>query len=100
MTDLKMQLHRGACRKNFPVELNRMRFAFLHACPSCGAAYRISEKEAIRAHRLLEQIERVRKCSCCTSGKAMPSSGGTRFGRCSDLPIFPAVIADDLCKAV
>ncbi|MGD0229328.1 MAG: hypothetical protein ABSC19_03080 [Syntrophorhabdales bacterium] len=39
------------------MELAKMRTGFTHPCPSCGLARRISEKEAIRAHRRLDELE-------------------------------------------
>jgi len=49
------------CGAGFPVELSRMRLNYPNHCPSCGSPCEISVDEAIRAHRLLERLESMRR---------------------------------------
>jgi hypothetical protein len=49
------------CGAGFPVELSRMRLNYTNYCPSCGNPYEISVDQAIRAHRLLERLESMKR---------------------------------------
>ena len=100
METLKGNLQCSACQKKFPVELARMRFNFKHACPFCGSIYTISEQEALRAHRMLDEIERMRKCADCVSGRGLFLDASRRFSGRSCFSTFSAVIGNDLCEAV
>ncbi len=100
MEILRGTLQCGVCQKKFPVELARMRFNFRHACPFCGSMYAISEKEALQAHRALDEMEHMRKCAGCVSGRAAPSGASARLLKCSCFSTFSPVIGDVLCEAV
>ena len=100
MEILRSDLQCMACQKKFPVELARMRFNFQHACPFCGAVYTISEQEALKAHRALDEMEHMRKCAGCVSGRSSTRSVSARFLKCSCFSTFSAVIGNDLCEAV
>jgi predicted Zn finger-like uncharacterized protein len=45
------------CGTRFRVELHKMRVNAPIPCPSCGFLWSVTEAQAIRAHRLLEQLE-------------------------------------------
>jgi len=100
MEMLSGTLQCGVCEKKFPVELARMRFNFQHTCPFCGTVYTVSEEEALRAHRALDEMEHMRKCAGCVSGRAAPLGAGARLLKCSCFSTFSAVIGNDLCEAV
>lgn len=100
MADLKTELRCRACERSFSVELTTMRFNFQHTCPFCGSAYRVSEEEAIRAHRALDEIEHMRKCAWCVTGRAAPLEASARLGKCFYFSAFPAVIGNDVCEVI
>ena len=95
MESLKADVQCSTCEKSFSVDLNKMRLNYQHTCPFCGAPYRVSEKEAIRAHRALDGIEHMRKCACCVSGRdAALTVSAQLMKRLSS----SAVIGNDLCE--
>lgn len=57
MADYTLNVGCTACGGMLTVELRRMRLNLPNACPGCGSWHRISEDEAIKAHRLLEELE-------------------------------------------
>ncbi len=59
--DFKGELRCSTCGRPFSVELARIRFHLTHACPFCGAVYVVSEHQAIRAHRALDEFEHMAK---------------------------------------
>jgi predicted RNA-binding Zn-ribbon protein involved in translation (DUF1610 family) len=59
--DFKGELRCSACGRPFSVELARIRYRFAHACPFCGDEYVVSENQAIRAHRALDELEHMAK---------------------------------------
>ena len=69
--DFKGELRCNMCGRDFSVELARIRFRVKHPCPFCGAEYVVSESQAIRAHRALDELEHRAK------GVELPSTGGT-----------------------
>lgn len=100
MEILDTNLRCGACRASFSVRLSMMRLNFRHACPFCGSAYSISEEEAIQAHRALDEIEHIRKCTCCVYGGSASLDASARLGKCFNVSAFPAIVGNDLCEAV
>ena len=58
MADLTATLICAACSRSYGVELRRMRLNLEHPCPGCGCTNKITEDQAIKAHRLLEELER------------------------------------------
>jgi hypothetical protein len=100
MEILDTDLRCSACRSSFTVRISTMRLNFRHACPFCGSVYSISEEEAIRAHRTLDEIERMRKCECCVSGRGTLLDASARLGKCFNVSAFPAIVGNDLCEAV
>jgi len=64
------------CGSGFRVELSRMRLNYPNVCPSCGSPYEISSDQAIKAHRLLEKLESMKR----VTGPAGPAhTGEDRF---------------------
>jgi len=61
MMDFKGELRCHACGSLFSVQLAKMRFRVKHPCPSCGAEYAVSERQAIKAHRTLDELEHIAK---------------------------------------
>lgn len=61
MDKLTNELQCPQCGARFPVELGRMRVNVPNSCPSCGFECRISEDQAIKAHRFLERLEYGKK---------------------------------------
>jgi DNA-directed RNA polymerase subunit RPC12/RpoP len=57
MADCTLNLECTGCGASFLVELRSMRVNLRNACPACGFRQSISEDEAIKAHRLLEELE-------------------------------------------
>jgi hypothetical protein len=47
----------NVCHTSFKVELVRMRLNFAHVCPACRTFQKVSQDQAIIAHRLLDKIE-------------------------------------------
>ena|SRR5271157_4907634 len=95
MESVKADVQCSKCEKSFSVDLNKMRLNSQHTCPFCGAAYKVPEKEAIRAHRALDGIEHMRKCACCVSGRDAALEASAQFmKRLSS----SAVIGNDLCE--
>ena len=100
MESLRTDVICGACQKSFSVELTRMRLNLQHVCPNCGSVYSVSEKDAIRAHRVLEELERRMKCAGCVSGRAAPLDASARLRKCFYLSAFAPATGKDLCEAV
>ena len=98
MESLRTGVICSACAKIFSVELTRMRLGLHHTCPSCGSAYHVSEKDAIRAHRILEEIERRMKCVKCVSGGSTPLDAGARLRKCFEFSVLSAALGNGLCE--
>ncbi|MGA2107639.1 MAG: hypothetical protein ABSH25_08340 [Syntrophorhabdales bacterium] len=49
------------CGAGFRVELSKMRLNYPICCPSCGSPWEISPDQAIKAHRLLEKLESMKR---------------------------------------
>ena len=61
MDSFMTKLRCPRCGAGFPVELSRMRLNYPNYCPSCGSPCEISVDQAIRAHRLLERLESMKR---------------------------------------
>jgi hypothetical protein len=57
MTDFTADLECEGCGKAFSVELTRMRLHFTHRCPFCGVENGVTEGQAVKAHRRLDELE-------------------------------------------
>jgi hypothetical protein len=57
MADFRTDLQCGQCRGTFSVELTKMRLHFRHRCPRCGFEVTVTESQAVKAHRTLDQLE-------------------------------------------
>jgi DNA-directed RNA polymerase subunit RPC12/RpoP len=63
IVEFDLQLVCLRCGETFPVHLNRVRARSGIVCPACESACLVSEDQAIRAHRRLEELEVFAKIS-------------------------------------
>lgn len=61
MDEFTRKLRCPQCGAGFRVGLSRMRANYPSFCPSCGSPCEISVDEAIKAHRLLERLESMKR---------------------------------------
>ena len=71
MADFRTDLQCGRCERSFSVELTKMRLNLKHACPFCGFECRVSQEQAIQAHRALDELQHIAKCTYCVEGRAV-----------------------------
>ncbi len=57
MTDYTGATECRQCGKVYRVELRKLRTNLPTVCPSCGFEQEVAEKQAVKAHRLLEGLE-------------------------------------------